>query len=416
MAGITQIQNPSLVQPVYNTAYMYVGSTNVSQPNFKYVFDVYAGSVVNNLGYQGRYKLLPRPGTNCLFSANRVLESLFSMDKPQNANNCIPNTNSLKYYSVYFGEEYGTNPVVISGVTQFYSGYTLGAAIQYNSLPTWNYSNGYTLYKPTGTTSQFLTNMPSSVYIRNDERCSISFLNIYVPTNLYPDLVKIRMYHTSGGSSVFQMSNTASTQSNGNTAYMLNHFGCGPWNLNQIPNNLLNIGAQPVFNANTDYKYTIELFDGNASGSTQISKTQTFMIDTRCSKYQPTRFMFRNSFGVSDYFTALLLSRQTTSINKTTYKKPLAYNYAIGDRGENVSDIDAQISFTVQTDWVNDLESAWLQEFFLSQEVYVLNSDGTLNPIIVNNNSVELKKSVNDKLYNYEFQYSYAYNVSTQRG
>ena len=60
----------------------------------------------------------------------------------------------------------------------------------------------------------------------------------------------------------------------------------------------------------------------------------------------------------------------------------------------------------------------WLaNEFFLSEEIYVLdNNSGDVIPIILDNTSVEIKKRVNDSLINYQFNYSKAVTKNTKRG
>ena len=412
---IFQITNPSLFQPVYNTSYQVVNSNDYPFfPVFRFVFDIFT-TYGGTTQYLGRYKLLPRPNNQCQFSPNRVLESVFHSDLTHNTIAIMPSSGICRQYTVYQGEE--INGVTTSGLTSM-SGYCIGAVSNYQLLPSWNYNDYWTKFYLTANTNSFLTNQPSSIYIRDNERASISFMDYFKVggggSAVVPDNLRIRVYHISGGSTAFGITNTACTLSNSDSNFIINHLGSGIWNINNIPNALFFLGAQPVFNSLTDYKYDITFEDSNTS--TLVTKTQTYVLDTRCTKYQPIRFIFRNPYGCMDYFTALLVSRQTLNINRTTYEKVLPYNYSVGDRGSQITDIDAQESVTVTTDWVSDLESQWLRDFFLSQEVYQLNDDGSILPIIIQNNTVEILKSINDKLINYQFDFIYAYKLGTQRG
>lgn len=408
--AITILQQPSLFQPVYNTAYANVSSNNVGQPNFRYVFDIFAGIGMTNT-YLGRYKLLPRPNTQCLFSPNRVLESVFSYDLTQNITGGTISSGVCRSYNIQIGEEYGTNPVVFSGLSS-YSGYCLNNVASYQLLPSWNYNNYWLNYYTTANTKNFLTNQPSSVLIRDNERASLSFLDY--AGNKVPDTIRVVVYHNTGGTSTYQIQNFGVSGTNINTNTIVNHMGSGIWNLNNVDPSALLIGSQPIFNSNTDYKYEIDIEDSGSSSI--VTKKQTYILDTRCTKYTPIRFMFLNQLGTFDYFTALLVSRQTYDITRSTYKKVLAYNYSIGDRGTTVNDLDVQESVLVTSDWVSNAESQWLKELFISKEVYELQDDGSILPIVIQNNSVEIKKSVNDKLINYDFTYTYAFKTATQRG
>ena len=111
-----------------------------------------------------------------------------------------------------------------------------------------------------------------------------------------------------------------------------------------------------------------------------------------------------------------LVSKKTLTVNRDTYRKVLGYNYALGDRGSTVLDIDGGYSYKVQSDWINDEESVWLQELISSNEVYVINSDGTATPIVLDENSYEIKNSLNDKLFNISISYTLASKLNSQRG
>jgi 2-succinyl-5-enolpyruvyl-6-hydroxy-3-cyclohexene-1-carboxylate synthase len=147
------------------------------------------------------------------------------------------------------------------------------------------------------------------------------------------------------------------------------------------------------------------------------SAAKTFVIDDSCSRYQPVRLMFLNSLGIFDYFSFLLVSRLTTNADREQYKKILGTNYQVGNRQNTIVNTNATQQMLVTSNWVDQATSDWLTtELFTSKEVYELQSDGTVLPVILELNSLEDKKLVNDGLFNYEFSYTYSFDYNTQRG
>ena len=403
MADVDISISPSLVSPVYNPFYFNVNSIHTSQPNFKYVFDIFTGTTVTGIP-QSRIKLLPRPGgsANCIFSPARVLESYLSYDK--NIQNIIAATNSLNHitpYTILFGEEYGllsTGTTVYSGETSF-SGFAFNGVLQYSQIPSWD----YTQYDLTSSTSKFLTNQPrSGVYIKNTtDRSTASYMSHIVPgIDPISNTLVLTVYRNSGSTLVVN-----GTYSPGFNPGNIVHIPTGIWNIN-------NAGLGTLINTNTDSKY--DIFISASTG--HISERLTYLIDTNCTKYDTVRIQFLNRLGGFDYFNFNLVSKKTVNITRNSFKKVLDYNYSVGDRSETILDIDGHNSYSVQSNWVNQDESNWLEELVTSTEVYVINSDGTSHPIIIDDNSVEIKKTINDKLLSYLFTYHSANKINGQRG
>lgn len=386
----------SYFQPVYNPIWFDVTSINTAQANFKYVFDVFTGATTtgNSLA---RIKLLPRPGgsSNCIFSPARVLESYLSYDV--RIQNIVVPTNSANHvtpYTIKFGEEFGvltTGTTVYSALTTF-SAYTFNGVLQYEQVPTWNPN----LYFPGDATRLFLTNQPrTGVYIKNTtDRGTLSFCQLNL-TGLSTSLVT---YQNSGGTKTYKLAHTGITS-------QIVHLPSGIWNLNNIPN------SGTTVNINTDYKYTLQV----TAGAGVYTEALLYLIDDRCSKYSTVRIQFLNRFGGFDYFNFNLVSKKSISIKRGEYRKVLDYNYQLGDRGNTVLDVDGQYSYKAQSDWVTDEEAAWLEELFTTNEAYVINSDGTATPIIIEDTTYDIKKSLNDKLFNLSISYQVASKYNGQR-
>lgn len=428
--SFTLTNNSQLSQPVYNPFYFTTSSSNTTQPNYKFLFDIY----LNNSGSTnlGRIKLYPRPGTNtCIFSPARVLESNVSYDLTQSVTGITSSTNDIIQYWLNFGEEYG-DPSAGTGTTisvlTSTSGYCWNAVLTYQQYP--SYSS--TTYLLSGVTGQFLTNAPSTQLIKNNERASITFLNQF-PLSFNPfdtnasnfvKYIQVTTYQITGGTSVFNVIDVPNSGAtlNQSTANLIQHFGSGIWNLNNVPTSIVEASSStstgPIINVITDKQYTIQAVYGTGNTKTACSQLKTFSIDTSCPVrgFSPVRLMFLNRLGGFDYFTFTLLSRTNINLERQQYKKPLAWNYVVGDRQNTIINTNVTKLISVTSDWVSQLTSNWLEELFESKEVYELQTDGTPWPVILDGTSFEIKKTVNDRLINYEFSYTYSFDINTQRG
>ncbi|HWY35516.1 MAG TPA: hypothetical protein VNX68_12795 [Nitrosopumilaceae archaeon] len=417
--AITINSSPSVLQPVYNPFYWNVISSNVGQPNFRYVVDIYTGATAST--YVSRLRILPRPvTTTCVTSPARVLESYISYDRGVYSNiGGTPTQNEILQYTIEFGEEYGSTT---TGTTTYANlnvatGYTWNAVVPYDQLSPSVFSFNFYILSGNNSNSNFLTNMPSTVYFKNaTDRASLSWINNWqTPTLTAPGFLTVIVSHTSGGTSTYEIRNDGWTGATPQA--IINHFGIGPWNLNNTPASLFLLGTPVsgtgIFNFNTDYQYTVQAYYNGFTGP--LSKIQTYVLDD-CTKYIPVRLQWLNELGGWDYFNFSLISRKTISANRGTYKKTLAYNYTVGDRGTTVIDVTSNESVLVTGNYINDDISSWLSKSLMtSTEVYEQKTDGTILPIIISDSDKERLKRINDRLYNYEFNYTYAFPVATQR-
>lgn len=406
---------PQITQPVYNPIYFRLLSNQITQPNFSYVFDIYTGTTGTTL--VNRERLPARPDGTCIFSPAGILESLLGFDIPVNTIGGVGQTYSMTPYYVYFGEEYG---LLTTGVTTyanqvFKSGYTWTSVLNYEQVPSYN----YTAYTPNDQViygANYLTFGPAVVNVRENDRESLSFLNLSGTTSGAPWFWIVNVYQKSGSTTQAQLSTGVATGTTAKNTMM--HIGVGPWNLNNIPSSLVTGTTQPIIDFNRDAYYDVTVYSagGPLTFPTPLFSARTYNCDTTCTKYTPVRLMWLNSLGGFDYFNFILVSRETINLQRNQYKRNLPYNYTIGQAGFTVSDIQSRESLQVTSDWMTDTQSQWMKELLKSKAVYELRSDGSYLPVILNMDSVEIKKSVNDKLINYEFSYTYAYKVGTMRG
>ncbi len=423
--------SPAAVQPVYQPFFFQVTSSQYTQPQFRFVFDVYKDGV-----FKQRVKMLPQPATAIAqFSPARILESYLSYDLT--LSNSLPvQTNSIAQYQIQYGEEYGpitAAPVLYTNLNSS-SGFTFNGTVQYKDYY-WaaagavfnQYSlKSMSLYNGVG---KFLTNSPTGLTIGTNDAHSLSVFN-FNSTDIGDANVQratilwVKAYQTSGGTTdslIYYQANTGNT-----ITHKEIHFPAGPFNLNTVPfGNFLSGSKYPPINTETDYKYTLSVYSnsyGPTTADTRISEIREFTFED-CGKYDNVRLRFLNRLGTWDYFNFRLVSRDYISSSKITYKKNLPISYYFGnsfaDRETTVLNSTNQKTKKLTSNWVTDDESEWLEELWTSPEVYEVTTDVYGNqqmiPVVINSSSYEIKKRINDQIYNYEVDISYASEVNTQR-
>ena len=426
---------PGLVQPVYQPAYCQVQSSNYTQPQFRFVFDIYKNGV--NVE---RVRMLPKPGTNiAIFSPMRVLESYLSYDLSVYNYNAVGQTNCMLQYQVQVGEEYGPTtaaPVVYANQTR-YSGMTFNGNVQYKDYY-WGWAGAkwatYYMKYPISSSGKFLTNAPYTQKVQDVDKGTISAFNFM--TSDVSDAAILRVngleivtYQRSGGTTYTYANfyyNTGTT-----IAEKLVHFPAGPDNINNISGGLLISGATTnIIDGDRDYKYTLRLWNiipgatiMTSTLNVPVSEYKEFEIQD-CSKYDNVRLMFLNRLGAFDYFNFNKVSRSAQNTERTTFKKnlPITYYYgtSVYDRETTVLNSLVNKTVTVNSDWIDDDTSTWLEELWSSPEVYEKQLDAYGNtvwvPVVITTTTQEVKKRINDQIYNYTLEYTYSTATNVQRG
>jgi hypothetical protein len=395
--AITLISSPAIVQQAYNPIYYNVISTNVAQPNFQYVFNLYSGGTIAGSPVS-TINLLPRPTSNCLYNPARILESWVSADQGiQGITGLYPSPNMIKEFTVDFGEQYGGNLYTGTNHTQ---SFVFNGVLQYKDIPNW--STNYIYY--------LMTNAPNNNYkfLTNQPRSGVLTLLTDIGTLSWMGFQPNQMRVLIQGSGPFTSSTflyviSLSASTTGNTF----HIPIGPVQLNPL------IGTHKIDSGTTSYQ--IYLYDTGVGG--QISEMITYIIDQSCSKYSNMRIQFLNPYGAWDYVNFRMKSKETVNVtNRTLYKKVLPYNYTVGAREQTQIDFDGYTTYTVTSDWVSDDYSKWFKELMRAQQINIIESSGDALPVNIVETSDYVQTVLNDSLPQYIFNFNTAYSINAARG
>jgi hypothetical protein len=248
--------------------------------------------------------------------------------------------------------------------------------------------------------TDFLTDWPSSTYkpVQLDDYETVSMI-LQGATN---SILYVDTYNSSN-----TLLNTYGFTISNSNNYRRVDFGIGPKNLS-------NSGVS--FTDVDNYRFYTKY-----AGVTS-SVFRYYKIDTQCSNYEKVRVTFLNRAGGFDYFNFTLDSKRSVSVSRTEYEQVLAYNYSVGDRGKTILSQTAEPKMTITSNWITEKESMWLEQLITSPEVFVLGNSSVLNtaatgyklPIIVTDNSYEVKTYLRNQVFNLQLNFKYAYDLNLQ--
>lgn len=158
---------------------------------------------------------------------------------------------------------------------------------------------------------------------------------------------------------------------------------------------------------------------------------EQIVIDiSQCSKqYTPQRIVFKNRYGAFDQFEFPLVSRKSFTTNVKSYKQnaletPLYQTYDTF-KGDALYYTEGMETLTVNTDYIDEAYNDFFKGLLVSDEIYLvlpkppetIGEDGlyaTFLPLVLTNNTVQLKTGVVDKLiqYTFEFRFSTPYKLT----
>ena len=273
------------------------------------------------------------------------------------------------------------------------------------------------------TTKRFLSNMPLTQYATENCYGVWAFFNCMSDwdnwrTGESPDYnvrkVKWIFYNSSG--SVLNTRTVGTNSSNGgnhgyytNAAYKVFYAGVFPANIK---------GDGYTIPSTTSY-YTVECLD---SDDATISQVYTIHLETDdCKGYEKIRLAWLNTLGTWDYYNFKKKSVRSVSSTKLRYTQikgdwnSETYTFDGHHGGNKVYNTVSSESIDLNTDFISEEEGAWLQELFISNDVYMIkpydsdyyrigNTGKYVEPVVVKTSEYVKQTKANDKLIQYSLE------------
>lgn len=194
------------------------------------------------------------------------------------------------------------------------------------------------------------------------------------------------------------------------------------------------IGTMNIYNASgfdfTDPNVGYVHFTMKSATGSVLSETIKWKIVDECTPYEKVRVAFLNRLGGFEYFTFTRDNKKSVSIKKSEYSKILPWDWEYGkpekraDRGSTIFAVEADETFTLNSNWIDEKEALWLEELMTSPEVYILEfingfpyndiRGAVRTPIIITNTSYEVKTALRDRIFNITINYKLANPINLQ--
>ncbi len=289
--------------------------------------------------------------------------------------------NICKKYYVKYGERYGLPPEYKAVYQSDYywvlnGGVSLIKEAQYNE-------EGKSFYTKLLNNWMFLTWCPNNKIV--DIKQIEKLFYLVFKSNTISINLKVLVYFSDG---------TTSLQTKF-TDYLVERFDVYELSVGY---GILNLGS--INPAKVIKKYDVYLTDQDDN---RISDRRTYILDytVRTNKRY---FIFQNSLGGIDSLRTTGIGVKTNEYNFSTIEETLEVNFTTKDRRKKQIVSDKTENYKVNTGWLTENQMEYLQEFYLSNNIYEI-FNNILIPIVITSKKVEQKKD-DEYLFSLDFEYT----------
>jgi hypothetical protein len=419
--SITILSSPGVTLSADNALFI-VNSTEIAQPNFRFVADVVK---TTNLA---RLKCDKLPDNNGFFNVARVVETLVPMVKP--AITFFQDPKIASTYDMEFREEYGNPPTVTGGGT-------LGSGIVFQGYKRqWEdfVSSGYYTL---ASAAKILSKQPTKRKTRLGENDFVSVLFHIASLPAYYVTISNRirtfvvndegilddeldMMFNVGLGGIYAITSGQTSDSRAGTfrnALWTNADEYAFYNTRATADGAVsesNPCAFDVFNSLVDFdgggSYQVAITYDHATDTNYYSEdrtTETYAIDYEvetCERFVPQRLFFKNSLGGFDGYTFTMKNKKVGNMTKQTFgKNQNIYGTKVA---ETIYSGEFEETLTLNSDWL--LDANWMSELIYSPQVY-LQIGSELVEGIVNTSSFTFHTRPQDKLQQLQVEVKIAY-------
>ena len=394
--AITIVNTPADYVPVNNNVIWTGTSTNVAQPQFKYLVDIVIGATTVY-----RYKIKAEPGAVGLLvvDVSRTLRNYLTKNLyPLTSVAGIEKGNeSYLEYDIQIGEEYEVAGVIfqdpnLANATH----YVFNAALSYVD---------FVDYLPsTYLDTKFLTNAPR---VQDTFLEGWGALHFLIDTaNTLREMI-ITTYLGGVLQNTYVITNAATSQ------YWM--IACGVDAINNIdPARFTVPPVQPIIN-NTIDEYRVK-FSTTLGG---LSEEFTFNIKETCN--DNVRVHWLNRLGAYDFFDFELSARDSYSVERQTMKQVPdvvdstgVVTYSKQDRQTLDYWVKEKRTTALTSNWISGEQSEWLKDMLSSQDIY-LEIGGELIAVNIDTTNYDVKYEDRDELFLLEVSFTYAIDSDRQQ-
>ena len=242
------------------------------------------------------------------------------------------------------------------------------------------------VYIPTRLADKGVLYAPSATALLIDNDFDIAVITTYDNSNTIVENYKFDLYNDNNG---------------------VNFFAANP-------SNLIDFG----FDFTGVKYYTIQLGKETAFPIyTPASRVYCYyLVDDDC-RFDNVRLGWSNTCGGVDYFNFTKKSELSYNYDRKQYQKVVgqyntaSFSFNTYDRGVTDRYVNTRKGLQINSDWVSVGEFELLQTLCRSNDVYIINDDGTQTPVLVDTQNFVIKDERYSKLYNVTLNLKYSQPV-----
>jgi len=372
-------QRPEDVTPAFNPVVYVVSSTNSSEPNHKFIIDIKVGGTLIT-----REKFTPPPlQANAFIDIGRIVSNLVKFDLDFSLISCYPMLNSQKDFTIEIGESYGGTDY-LNKVSDTFTAVNIGLdPYQWLDYDFANYEQ------------KILNKLTNKLRIN-----SKAWLYFYHTNTNQVTGIRVTATNAAGTPTISEIDNPYNA-SNPDDRFVYCPIGA---NMNTIDAADLNpaINAGNVLPADT-VSVLIELLD-----TAVVTDSMTYEIIGTC--YKDYEVYYLNSNGAFDtlvfnknYSIKRNLQYQNTERINSSMLTATSYGYNSYDGQAVKNRIDTRQRWMLNTDWINEVESAALFEM-VSSPVIFLKDNGVVKRVNQNLTDYQEENQRAKKIFNFSIE------------
>jgi hypothetical protein len=183
--------------------------------------------------------------------------------------------------------------------------------------------------------------------------------------------------------------------------------------LPSCPQNLLSYYDFELINSWFSY----EVFGVDDLGNQVTRKYVHYKVDDDC-RYETIRMQWSNNVGGVDYFNFTKKNEETLNVERKRIRKVVGsygssdFGFDSYDRQYKESEIIAEKTLIITSNWISEGEFYLLKDMVASNDVNIINEDGSITPMMVEDSSYVIKKTRDGGVYNISFNLKYSQEYS----
>jgi hypothetical protein len=125
-------------------------------------------------------------------------------------------------------------------------------------------------------------------------------------------------------------------------------------------------------------------------------------------RFDVVRLAWVGSRGGWDYFNFTKRSENSYTMERRQWKQVLPNQYLTSSRQQTDRQNIVNKIITVTSDWLQEGEFEFLKNLLISNQVQIVNSDGTQTPVNIQENNYVSRKERTGRLYNLTLKIGYS--------